>query len=164
MFTHIQNFCKSLSHVCRTTFSQIQCFTSRLAAACCVTPGGTGTRQCTEARRPSPCCSATWMAAHARVADASKRAPPVGASHVRRQCWLRSKSPPLRKRLATRDPRRLSQSTTCAAKDGASAAVQSICSSSSKGYIGNSKRPISDSVARMAQPSASRCMPCNIRT
>jgi hypothetical protein len=43
MFTHIQHFCKSLSHVFRRTLSQIQYSTSRLAAACRITPCGTGT-------------------------------------------------------------------------------------------------------------------------
>jgi len=45
-----------------------------------------------------------------------------------------------------------------------SAAVQSVCSSSSRGCIGNSKRPISDDIARMAQPPVGRCMSRNIRT
>jgi hypothetical protein len=47
--------------------------------------------KCTQARRPSP-CRATWRAAHARVADASKRAPLIDASgDDRSQCWSRSK-------------------------------------------------------------------------
>lgn len=45
-----------------------------------------------------------------------------------------------------------------------SAAVQSICLGSSRGCIGNSMRPISDLIARMAQQSATRCMSCNIRS
>lgn len=84
-----------------------------------MSPRAVPVRQCTEARRPSPCCSATWMAAHAHVADASKRAPLIDAICGRRQCWLRSQRSPLTSRVATRDPRRLSQSTTCAADGGA---------------------------------------------
>ena len=42
-----------------------------------------------------------------------------------------------------------------------SAAVQSICLSSSRGCIGNSTRPISDGIGRMAQPPVRRCMSRN---
>jgi hypothetical protein len=42
-----------------------------------------------------------------------------------------------------------------------SAAVQSICWSSSRGCIGNSTRPISYDIGRMAQPPLRRCMSCN---
>jgi hypothetical protein len=36
------------------------------------------------ARRPSPRCRATWMAAHTRIADARKRAPPLMAARMGR--------------------------------------------------------------------------------
>ena len=36
------------------------------------------------ARRPSPRCRATWMAAHTRIADARKRAPPLMAARTGR--------------------------------------------------------------------------------
>ena len=42
-----------------------------------------------------------------------------------------------------------------------SAAVQSICLSSSRGCIGNSTRPISGGIGRMAQPPVRRCMSRN---
>ena len=62
----------------------------------------------------------------------------------------------------TRDPRRPSRSTKCGAGGGRiSAAVQSICLSSSRGCIGNSTRPISDGIGRMAQPPVRRCMSRN---
>ena len=57
--THLQSHCHMLLSQRHFLLSQIQCLTSRLAASCCVTPGGTGTRKCTQARRPSP-CRATW--------------------------------------------------------------------------------------------------------
>jgi len=74
--------------------------------------------KCTQARRPSP-CRATWMAAHARVADASKRAPLIDSSGSRSQCWSRSKRTPLTGRVATRDPRRLSHKVPNAPQEGA---------------------------------------------
>lgn len=63
----------------RICLSQIQCSTSRLAASCCVTSGGTGTSSMHASEAPVTIlpCHMEW-AAHARVADASRRAPPVG--------------------------------------------------------------------------------------
>jgi len=46
MFTHIKQHIYNIAVTCffpRGPLSQIQCSTSRLAASCCVTPGGTGT-------------------------------------------------------------------------------------------------------------------------
>jgi len=46
----------------------------------------------------------------------------------------------------------------CRRRGRISAAVQSICLSSSRGCIGNSTRPISDNIGAMAQPPVGRCM------
>lgn len=57
--THLQSHCHMLLSSGTFYFHRSNVLTSRLAASCCVTPGGTGTRKCTQARRPSP-CRATW--------------------------------------------------------------------------------------------------------
>ena len=128
MFTHINNahinntFAISLSHASlerQFLLSQFQCWTSRLAASCCVTPGGTGTSNA-QKRGARHHAVPHGGAAHARVADASKRAPLIDASgDDRSQCWSRSVRTPLTGRFATRDPRWSSQSTKCAAGGGA---------------------------------------------
>lgn len=117
--THLQSHCHMLLSQRHFLLSQIQCLTSRLAASCCVTPGGTGTPNALK-RGARHHAVPHGGAAHARVADASKRAPLIDAnSKGRSQCWSRSERTPLTGRVATRDPRRPSQSTKCGAGGGA---------------------------------------------
>ena len=117
--THLQSHCHMISLKRHFLLSQIQCSTSRLAASCCVTPGGTGTSNALK-RGARHHTVPHGGAAHARVADASKRAPLIDAnSKGRSQCWSRSERTPLTGRVATRDPRRPSQSTKCGAGGGA---------------------------------------------
>jgi hypothetical protein len=111
------------------------------------------------ARRPSPRCRATWMAAHTRIADARKRAPPLMAARMGRDMFGRFQAAsPLTERSWNQASRTsITQVPPCASGAAIPAAVQSTSSTLeqlARGAPAVSRRQSQARLVVMAQPSA----------